>query len=316
MITEFLLAATLQSDFQILASKSDDRIGICALDIATEKPVCVNGEQRFSLQSVMKLFVAAAVLDAVDRKELKLSDIIVVRPEDASPGPQDFANLVRKRGELRTTIEELMRMAVNESDSTSADILIARVGGPAGVQEFFRRKKIENIRVDRNERHLQAENKGLAWQIEYADEKKFDAAVKGVATEKRDKAWLAYLKDPRDTASPEAMVLFLKALVSGKLLSESSTTKLLDILAATKTGSDRLRAGIPKDWKLGNKTGTSGSWKGIEAATNDVGILTAPNGGKIAVAVFVADSKRPKDQRAAVIASTARLVTASYQIKK
>jgi beta-lactamase class A len=313
MIGVFLLAATLQADFEKLAASSDGRVGICALEVTERNPICVHGRERFSLQSVMKLVVAAAVFDAVDRKLFALSEVMVVRPTDASPGPQDFADRVRKSGSLQVTLEELVRLAVNESDSTAADLLLERLGGIAVLQEFMRRKKIEGIRIDRNERSLQAEIVGLIWRPEYADQSKLRAATERVPPKRRDEAWAAYLKDERDTATPEGMVRFLQSLVRGKLLSAGSTKKLLAILEETKTGLDRLRAGAPQGWTLGHKTGTSSSWKGMRAATNDVGLLTAPDGRQIAVAVFVAASKRSDGELAAVIAAAARLVTASYR---
>jgi beta-lactamase class A len=280
----FATADGLKQNFQELASQIDGRLGICALDTKASEPICINGDHRFSLQSVMKLVTAAAVMDAIDRKQMQLSDIVAVRPENASPGPQEFANMVRGKGILNTTVEDLIQRAVVDSDSTSVDILIERLGGVAIVQNFLKSKKIEGISIDRNERHVQAESQGLTWRAEYADSKKFEAAVHALPDEKRDLAWNAYLKDARDTATPAGMVGFLKALATGKLLSQESTNKLLAVMAKTQTGRDRLMAGTPKNWSIGHKTGTSPSWKGMAAAINDVGILTAPDGGKIAIA--------------------------------
>lgn len=83
---------------------------------------------------------------------------------------------------------------------------------------------------------------------------------------------------------------------------------LLDVMAATVTFPDRLKAGVPHDWTLGHKTGTSGSWKGITAATNDVGILTAPDGSRLSIVVFIADSRATSQERAALMARIARAV--------
>lgn len=295
--------------FEALAKSTDGRVGICALDTPGAAPSCVNGDQNFSIQSVMKLVVTAAVMDAVDRGRLRLDDVIVVKPAHASPGPQDFANLVKAKGSLATPIEELMRRAVVDSDSTSVDVLLDHIGGVEVVGTFLKRNGIGGLRVDRNERQLQAESVGLAWRAEFADEKAFDAALKALPTEKRDAAWNAYVKDPRDTATPRGMVAFLDALAHGRLLSAASTRKLLDVMESTVTGPRRLRAGVPKDWRIGHKTGTSRGWKGMVAATNDVGILTSPSGKRIPIAVFVADSKRTTAEREAVIAAAARIVT-------
>jgi beta-lactamase class A len=306
----------LQHDIGSLATESDGRVGICALDIADAAPVCVNAGQHFPLQSVMKLVVAAAVMNAVDRQAMRLDDAVVVRPEDASPGPQDFADLVRRQGSLKTTIEDLMRRAVIDSDSTSIDVLTERLGGVSAVQDFLQRKHIAGVRIDRNERRLQAESVGLTWTAAYADSDKFEVAIKILSPERREAAWNSYLNDPRDTATPEGMVRFLKALAAGQLLSAVSTQKILGIMTATATGTDRLKAGIPAGWSLGHKTGTGRVWKGMRSAFNDVGIVTAPDGRRIAVAVFISASQRTDAEQAALMTKAAQLITSAYASKR
>ncbi|RZA11376.1 MAG: serine hydrolase, partial [Proteobacteria bacterium] len=95
----------------------------------------------------------------------------------------------------------------------------------------------------------------------------------------------------------------------GEILSSTSTKKLIAIMEGTATGLDRLKAGLPKDWKIAHKTGTSAKWNGIMAATNDVGLLKGPSGEVVAIAVFVADSKASNEERAAVISKAAALAT-------
>jgi beta-lactamase class A len=308
--------SVLQQSLMKLAAESDGRVGICVSNVTALEPVCVNGDQKFPLQSVMKLVVGAAVMEAIDHKKLLLSDVIVVRPENASPGPQDFANIVRSKGSLNVTIEELLRRAVVDSDSTSVDVLIERLGGVAMIQAFLKRIDADSINIDRDERHLQAESVGLVWKSEYADSDKFEVAVKSLPKEIQNAAWNLYLKDSRDTATPNGMAHFLQALARGKILSETSTQRLLAVMKATVTGRDRLKAGTPKGWDLGHKTGTGRTWQGITSATNDVGVLTAPDGGQVVVAVFVAESKRSNEQRAAIIANVAKLVTSAYLAEK
>jgi beta-lactamase class A len=68
-----------------------------------------------------------------------------------------------------------------------------------------------------------------------------------------------------------------------------------------------LKAGVSPGWILALKPGTSGTWRGVTAVTNDVGILTAPGHKSISLAVFIADSRAdPAD----------RVATRSIQITK
>jgi beta-lactamase class A len=292
-----------------LTQDFDGRVGVCVEDRAST--VCENGDQRFSLQSVMKLIVAVAVMDRIDNRDWRLNDSVVVRKEDLSVFVQPIAALVTEQG-YRTTIGDLVRRAIVDSDSAAADILIARLGGPEAVQAFLNHKSIIGVRVDRDEKHLQTEILGLDWRPEFVDPAVLDQATKNLPEETRDAAYRRYQTDERDTATPRGMSSFLFALAAGKLVSEESTVHLLKVMAETSTFPDRLKAGLAARWTLAHKTGTSGEWKGVTAATNDVGILTAPDGGHFVIAVFIGDSRETSARRAALMASIARIAVANY----
>jgi len=140
-----------------------------------------------------------------------------------------------------------------------------------------------------------------------------DRAIKQVPEHARDAAWRRYQTDVRDTATPAGMTALLRSLAAGKLLSPSSSRYILDIMKQTVTFPDRLKAGLAPSWTIAHKTGTSDTWKGVTAAPNDVGILSAPDGRWIAIAVFVADSPAPDRARAALIASLAKATIAQYR---
>lgn len=303
---------SLQIGLEALEAESGGRLGVCVLANMDREPICVRANEPFPLQSVMKLIVGAVVMDAVDRQELKLNDGIRVSSGDTSPGPDEFANFVKSRGTYEATVEELLRRSIVDSDSTSVDVLIARLGGIPAIQDFLKRKRISGVRIDRNERQLQTESLGLSWQPEYADLGRFEAAAQALPLAERDRSWEAHLSDPRDKATPMGMVMFLRALVAGELLSDSSTEKLLNVMAETATGKDRFPAGLPPGWRVAHKTGTGRTWKGVTEATNDVGILTAPDGGKVIAAAFLAESNACGEKRAAVIASVARSVASHF----
>ncbi|MBA8902359.1 class A beta-lactamase [Phyllobacterium sp. P30BS-XVII] len=304
--------AALQQRLEKLATGKDARIGICALDQAGTS-VCVRGDERFSLQSVVKLIAGAATLDAADHGAVNIEDPIIIRSENLSLMKQPLAKIVERNGFFRTNAGDLVRRAIIDSDSAAVDILINRLGGTGKINSFLAGKAISGIRIDRDERHLQTDIVGLQWKQEYVDAKVLQRAIKAVPEVERDTAFDAYQKDPRDTATPRAMTEFLAALMSGKLISTSSTDRLLAIMNETSTFPDRLRAGVGNDWSVAHKTGTSPTWKGVNVATNDVGILTAPDGGKVAISVFVADSRETPTRRATIIASAAQAVTEAYR---
>jgi beta-lactamase class A len=300
------LRATLES----LVGNFDGRAGICVRDESGQ--ACVNADQRFSLQSVMKLLVALASLDAVDRGAWRLDDPVLVRRQDLSLFVQPLAKLVTGEG-FRTTIGDLVRRAIMDSDSAATDILVAKLGGPRRVQEFLDRHAIPAVRFDRDERHLQTEIAGLEWRAEFVDPAALQRAIEGVPERRRDESYRSYQRDPRDTATPAGLAGLLFPLARGRLLSPPSTRFLLDAMRQTRTFPDRLRAGVPEGWTLANKTGTSGSWKGVTAATNDVGILTAPDGAHLAIVVMLGDSREPAERRSRLIAEAARLAAGDFR---
>jgi beta-lactamase class A len=258
----------------------------------------------------MKLVVGVAALDAVDKGRVRLNDEVTIRSEDLSLYVQPLAGLVGKSG-YRTTIGDLVRRAIIDSDSAAADVLVSRLGGPSAVNAVLNAKGIAGVRLDRDERHLQTEIVGLKWRPEYVDASVLDRAIEAVPEAKRREAYAAYRKDPRDTATPNGMAAFLLRLAQGDLLSPSSTEYVLRAMGECRTFPDRLKAGLAPGWQIAHKTGTSASWEGLTAATNDVGILTAPDGSKISIAVFVADSRSNPATRAAIIARISAVAIAN-----
>ncbi|MBM3727519.1 MAG: class A beta-lactamase [Acidobacteria bacterium] len=319
-LTPFLLAATLSAadlnhaaltrEFAAIAADFDGRVGACAdfRGVTT----CVPGSGRFSIQSVMKLLVGAAVLDRVDRQGGKTGDPITVHRTDLSVFHQPIAELIGPKG-YPTTIGDLVRRAIIDSDSAAADILAARMGGIGRVQAFLDRHRVAGVRIDRNERDLQTETVGLTWRPEFVDAAVLASAIKAVPEAMRDRAWEAYRRDPRDTATPEGMARFLSRLAAGELLSPSSTAFLLKAMDDCATFPDRLKAGLGAGWSLGHKTGSSGTWKGLTAATNDTGVMTAPDGARIGIAVFLADSRATLAVRNKTAARIAAAVVANYR---
>ena len=300
--------ADVQVALKRLAERTGGVLGAC---IASGGPIaCINGERPMPMQSVMKLIVAIAALDAADRGVWSLDDEFTLQRQDIVPFNSPIAQQIEQqagdRG-YRTSLSDLITRAVIDSDSTAADFLIARLGGPAAVQDVLRRKAVAGVRLDRDERHLQTETLGLTWRPAYASPAAMRAAEAAVAPAARDAAFRAYRLDPRDTTTPRGMAVLLLRLSKGELLSKRSTGFLLATMERTRTFPTRLKAGTPVGWRIAHKTGTSGGWRGVTAATNDVGLLRAPDGRTIAVAAFLADSTAPASKRDRVIADVARI---------
>lgn len=295
---------------EALAAKAQPgTLGIAVMDLATRELRGVNADRPMPMQSVFKLPLAIVVLDAVDRGQLSLDDKVTLTKEQLSVAHSPIADAFPGKSDY--TVEELVRAAVAQSDNSAADILMKRIGGPAAVTQFFQRHNIPSFRLDRYEYELQPQLVGLPeFKGQWIGMKAFDEAQAAVPVETQRASLRIYLADPRDRVTPADTVRLLALLADGKLLTPASTAKLMEILEGTVTGADRLKAGIPAGAKLFHKTGTGPTVDGVASATNDVGIIETPDGHRIAVAVYLAGSNLPPEQRAALIAEAARVPTA------
>jgi beta-lactamase class A len=259
-------------ELQRLSAPARGRVGAALLVLGTGQRAELRGGQRFPMQSVYKLPIAMAVLDRVDRGALALDQPVAVRPSDfVHPGQY---SPVRDRFPQGTIIplREALRLAVSESDGTASDVLLRELGGAVVVQQYLAGLGVTGIRVISTERQIGADH-----TTQY-----------------------------RNWATPDGMVSLLAALDGGRALSASSRLLLRTWLTETPRGRARLPGLLPPGTAVEHKTGTSGTVEGVTAATNDVGLVTLPNGRRLAVAVFVSDAAAAEPVRDRVIAEIAR----------
>ena len=73
-------------------------------------------------------------------------------------------------------------------------------------------------------------------------------------------------------------------------LSPDRDTLLLKWMMESTPGPKRIKGLLPSGTVVAHKTGASGTDSGLTRATNDVGLVTLPDGRHLAIAVFVSDS--------------------------
>ena len=110
----------------------------------------------------------------------------------------------------------------------------------------------------------------------------------------------------RNWAQPEAIVRLLRTFYERRGLLAQSRALLMQLMTEVNTGPHRIKGNLPAGTIVAHKTGTSGTSKGLARATNDVGLITLPDGRHLAVAVFVSDSKATEEVREGAIAEIAR----------
>jgi beta-lactamase class A len=261
-----LPAPEASARFAELERSVGGRLGVAAVDTGRARHVSYRADERFPMCSTFKLPLVAAVLKRVDGGEEALNRRIVY---DAS-SLLEYAPVTREHlSEGGMSVEALCEASITLSDNTAANLLLQTLGGPRGLTAFFRTIGDSTSRLDRNEPML-------------------NTAIPG---------------DERDTTTPRAMLGTMQELLLGNALSTASKARLLGWLVDTKTGLQRLRAGLPADYRAGDKTGT-----GDNGATNDVAIAWPPSRPPILVAAYSWGSTESTERLSAVLAQAARLV--------
>jgi beta-lactamase class A len=289
------------------------RTGVAVLAIDSNWSLSKRGEEYFPQQSVSKMWVAMTVLDQVDRGKLKLDQTVRITRDDLTLFHQPIRARVLANGEINETIESLLEQSVTSSDCTANDSLLRTIGGPDAVREFIARKGLGKIRFGPGERGLQSGIAGMEWQQDYAIGRNFEMARAKLTFEQRKVALDRYLADPVDGASPLAIVKALGELSKGRLLTPNSTRMLMAMLERTSSGPNRLKAGVPTDWRFGHKTGTGQQLAAVSTGYNDIGIMTAPDGKRYAVVVMMSDTTASIPDRMAMMQGVSRAVAAEHR---
>ena len=252
-----------------LANGDRGRIGVAALDLATGEQVAVLGDQLFPMASTSKIAVAAAYLEMVEQGRYSLTSefplLIPVRSRKFSSPAAPV-----REGNVVPAID-LIEIMITRSSNPATDALLAAVGGPEAVNDWMDRQGIGDFSIDRD----------IATLVR--DDGEYDPAT-----------WI----DPRDSATPQAMVSLLEGLYRGDFLSDESRQVLLGSMSRTVTGRRRIPASMPEDAIVSHKTGS------LNNTSSDIGIIEAPDGRAIAVAIYVTGqgTRRNREARIAAIA--------------
>ena len=276
-------------------------VGVSAIHIESGRRVSLNGSERFPMASSYKVPIAIQLLTRVDHGEIKLDEMIEIKPSDLHPGSGTLTNLFNKPG-LALSVRNLLELMLLISDNSATDVVLRLAGGPPAVTARMRAFGIEGINVDRPTVRVISEWIGLElppedkWSPEF-----FTTAPSTVKPEDRAAAGKKFDADSRDTSTPDAMADLLVRVYRKDLLKPASAELLLDIMRRCRTGETRLKGILPEGTEVAHKTGTIGG------TTNDVGIITLSDGaGHVAIAVFVKASEKDVAQRERAIAEIAR----------
>lgn len=254
-----------------IISRYKASIGVSIIAIEEKETVLINNDRRFPMQSVYKFPLAIAVLKKVDEGVLSLDQKIYVKKSDLhntwSPLKEKYPE-----GNLFISVRELLAYTISRSDNNTCDILFGLLGGPKKVDTLLHSIGIKNISIVATEYEMSKK-----WSIQY-----------------------------KNSTNPLAMSALLENWYQNQILSDSSTQFLNKIMVDNYTSKMRIKGLLPESIVVAHKTGSSGTnKKGISAGTNDVGIITLPNGHHLAISVFVSDSSENYETNESIIAEIA-----------
>jgi beta-lactamase class A len=266
---EAIYASSFEQRIAELANPVQGRIGVAAIDLATGEQVMVLGDQLFPMASTSKIAVAAAYLEMVEQGRVSLtSEFPLMLPVRSAKFSSTRAPV--REGQYMPAID-LIEIMITRSSNPATDALLAAVGGPGRVNDWVRRQGINNFSINRD-----------------------------IATLVRDDGEYnpAEYIDPRDSATPRAMVQLLAGLYRGEFLSGQSRQVILSAMSRTVTGKRRIPAHIPLEARVSHKTGS------LNNTSSDIGIIETPDGRAIAIAIYITGqgTKAAREERIAAIA--------------
>ena len=255
-----------------LESASGGRLGVSAINMANHAEIQYRQNEGFPFCSTSKVMGVAAILqESIARPNLLQQRIHYKKDDLVTYSPMTEQHL--REG---MTVAALCEATLTTSDNTAMNLLMKILGGPKAVTAFARSIGNHSFRLDRWEPDLNT----------------------------------AIPNDPRDTTSPMAMRVSLQKLVLGHGLPAYQQTLLQSWLQKNTTGASRIRAGVPKTWLVGDKTGT-----GEYGTTNDIGIIYPPGCKPIVVAIYFTQGIKDAKPQEEVIASATKIVIEDFSRK-
>jgi len=273
----------LEDRIKKIINDAGGKIGVGVQGMDFKGGFIINGDHRYPMMSVFKFPLALAILNKVDKGEIKINQMFHIPKETLdnktwSPMVADFPNQ-----DLDISLVDLLTYTVSKSDNNACDFLYTKVAGsPAAVNQYIHDSGIKGISIVYTEGEMEKD-----WALQY-------------------KNW----------CKPAASLQLLQLLYNQKLLSKASNDFLIKIMREEPVWGKRITVLLPSETELIHKTGSSGvNSEGITAAFNDIGIITLPSGKHLAISIFMSDFKAPKERGVNVIAAISKEVF-DYYAKK
>jgi beta-lactamase class A len=297
-----LLRERAETELDRIAAYAKGMVGVAACHLRTGLTLGLNDAVYFPMASTVKVPIALAVLDVIDRGAIDAKALVTVMPVEMNPsGPLGEEFLLPG---IALSVLNLMEPMITRSDNTATDVLLRLAGGPDSVRAYVEALGIAEVHPSRSIRDLLCVLYGVAPGPDQSVRDLMRATDPEALAAMRARAQApnpAYSNDPRDQATPRGMLALLRRLWAAEGISRAARDVLLPIMGRTSTGVRRIAGRLPKGATVADKTGSAAG------TTNDVGFVTMPGGDTVALAVYVKESPLPAAEREDVIADLARM---------
>ncbi|PEP76619.1 class A beta-lactamase [Bacillus toyonensis] len=254
---------TSNHSFVKLEKEYDAKLGIYALDTSTSQTVTYRSDERFAYASTHKALAVGALLQKKSIEDLD---------QRIKYTSKDFVNynpITEKYIDTGMTLKELADASIRYSDNTAQNLILKQLGGPSEFKKSLREIGDTVTNPERFEPELNEVKPG----------------------------------DTRDTSTPKALATSLQAYALGDILSIENRNFLIDLMKRNTTGDNLIRAGVPGEWEVADKTG-SGSY----GTRNDIAIIWPPNKKPIILAILSNHAKEDAKYDDKLIADATKIV--------
>lgn len=265
--------ASVQDDLRALEASTGGRLGISAINSANNQRIQFRADERFPMGCTSKLIGVAAILKKSMSDKNLLEEKILITKNDLTNWNPITKNYISKN----MTVSQLCAAAISYSDNAAMNLVANKLGGIQEINKYARSLGDNYFKLD----HM--------WPGEAK----------------------ANPKTSDDSSTPNAMNENLQKLTLSDALEKSQREKLLYWLKKTVTGTERIRAGVPKNWIVGDKTGT-GFYYGT---TNDTAIIWPTNCAPIFVTIYYSNNKKDSPNRNDVLASATKTLITEFAKK-
>jgi beta-lactamase class A len=255
--SETALHSQLRKSLNDTITKFNGTVGLSVIELETGDTLSINSTTNFAMQSVYKFPLSLVLMHKVEKGEISLDQKILLNKNLLDHYKWSPLKRQNPGSDFYMTVDSLLMYMLAYSDNLACDRIFKLVGGTDVADSIIHKQGFSGIHIKYTEQEMGEE----------------------------------FNRMYQNTSTPVEMTALLKSFFEGKIVNDSSTKHILNLMINDSTSHSRMIGNLPPEIKVAHKTGTGASNDTLVSACNDVGIIYLPNGNHLAVAVFVMNSK-------------------------